>query len=179
VLHRTRHRLLVLCIALVVMAFRAGTALADETVSPCVNALEQVAAVETALPVYKLAGSDSRQYIEDADRPAEVARLQKIIGTSCSAANSKARQSEESAAARLHNARSVGCADARERLSEMQQKDSRDDRDDIAQQRKFVADECPAVPMTNVWLVAAPPAQDLGGSTSQAASKLEMTHRER
>jgi hypothetical protein len=144
------------CIALMVIAFLAGTAFADGTVSPCVNALEQVAALETSLPVYKLTGSDSRQYIDDADRLAEIARLQKIIGTSCSAANSKARQSEESAAARLHIARSVGCTDERDKLFRMGQKDSRDD---VAQQRKLVADECPTVPMANVWLVARLPAQ--------------------
>jgi hypothetical protein len=146
------------CIALMVIAVFGGTALADGTVSPCVNALEQVAALETALPVYKLTGTDSQQYIDDADRPGEIARLQKIIGTSCSAVNSKARQSEESEAARLHTARSVGCTDARDKLSRMEQKGSRDPRDVVAQQRKFVTDECPTVPIVNVWLVAPLPA---------------------
>ena len=142
------------CTALVVMAFLAGTALADGTVSPCVNALEQVAALETSLPVYKLVGTDSRQYIDDADRPAEIARLQKIIGTSCSA-SSKARQSEESEAARLHTARSVQCTDERDKLARMEQKDSRDDRDSVVHQRKLVADMCPTVPTADVWLVVA------------------------
>jgi len=143
-----------LCIALVLMAFPAGTALADETVSPCVNALEQVATLETALPVYKLVGADSRRYIDDADRPAEIARLKKIVATSCSAVNSKARQSEESEATRLHTARSVWCTDERDQLSRMEQKDSRDDSDDVAYQRKLVADMCPTVPTANVWLLA-------------------------
>jgi len=35
--------------------------------------LEQVATLRTALPVYKLVGADSRRYIDDADRPAEIA----------------------------------------------------------------------------------------------------------
>jgi len=49
----------------------------------------------------------------------------------------------------------VQCADERDELSRMEQRDSRDDRDSVAHQRKLVADMCPAVPTANVWLVAA------------------------
>lgn len=140
-------------IAPVLATLLACSALANETVSPCVDALEQVAALKTSLPVYKLVGTDSRQYIDDADRPAEIARLQKIIDTSCSA-DPKARQREEAEAERLHTARSVQCTDELESLSRMEQKDSRDPPDIIAAQRKLVANMCPAVPRANVWLVA-------------------------
>ena len=54
--------------------------------------------------MYKFVGTDSRQYIDDGDRPAEIARLQKIIVSSCSA-DPDARRSEETEAAHLHIAR--------------------------------------------------------------------------
>jgi hypothetical protein len=148
-----------LYIALVVVTFPAGMALADDDVPLCVDALEQVSALGTARPVFKLAGAESRQYIDDADRPAEIARPQAIIGASCSAVNSQALQSEDSAAARLHTARSLWCMDARHQLLLMQQKDSRDPEDVVAQQRKLVAETCPAVQTANVWLVAPLPPQ--------------------
>jgi hypothetical protein len=48
---------------------------ADQTpVSVCVEALEQLETLQTAAPVYKLTRGQERQYLADADRPAEVAR---------------------------------------------------------------------------------------------------------
>jgi hypothetical protein len=141
------------CIALFAMTLLAETARADGSVSPCVDALEQVLALQTSLPVYKVVGPESRHYIDDADRPAEIARLRKIIHTSCSA-DPQARKSEEAEAARLHSARSDYCAGARDALSRMEQKGSRDPADVVADQRKRVAENCPAVSTDNAWLVA-------------------------
>ncbi len=137
------------------LIFSGGYALAQTTypVSPCVDALEQVTALEIVAPAYKLVGPDSRQYLDDADRPAEIARLQKIVSTSCSTKKSKARQLEESEAARLHTARSPECALERDKLSMMEQPSSREARSSIEDQRKLVADKCPAVPTANVWLL--------------------------
>ena len=98
-----RTELLLLGLALLPYAGQA-----DQTpVSVCVNALEQLEALKTVAPVYKLRRSQERQYLADADRPAEVARLRTIVADSCSA-KPKHRQREESEAQQLHLVRSPG-----------------------------------------------------------------------
>ena len=53
---------------------------ADQTpVSVCVEALEQLETLYMAAPVYKLTGGQERQYLADADRPAEVDRRKTIV----------------------------------------------------------------------------------------------------
>jgi hypothetical protein len=53
--------------------------------SVCVEALEQLKTLQTAAPVYKRTGDQERQYLDDADRPVEVARQKNIVVGSCSA----------------------------------------------------------------------------------------------
>jgi hypothetical protein len=127
--------------------------LADQApVSVCVDALEQLEALETVAPVYKLASSQKHQYLADADRPAETARLKTIVAGSCSA-RPKHRQREESEAEQLHLARSPGCMQDRDRLSMMERKDARTPQDDLERTRKRVVAQCPAVDLSDVWLV--------------------------
>jgi hypothetical protein len=128
-------------------------ALADQApVSECVNALEQVEALQTIAPVYQLTGDHKRQYLADADRPAEVVRLKAIIDRSCSA-GPKHRLSEESEAKRLHLLRSPDCMQDRDRLSMMERKDARTPEDDLARTRKRVITQCPDVDLSDIWLV--------------------------
>jgi hypothetical protein len=95
-------------LAVISMVLCPATAVCDSLQeSWCVDALEQVAALQAMSPVYK-PSDDGPQFIDDADRPAEIARLQKIIRTSCST-NPKERSRQESEAFRLHVARSPEC----------------------------------------------------------------------
>jgi hypothetical protein len=127
--------------------------LADQApVSECVDALEQLEALKTFAPVYKLTGSRERQYLADTDRPAEIARLKTIVAGSCSA-KPKHRQREESEAEQLHVVRSPGCMQDRDRLSMMERKAARTPEDDLARTRKRVVAQCPAVELSDVWLV--------------------------
>lgn len=126
---------------------------ADQTpVSVCVDALEQLETLQTVAPVYKLTGGKQRQYVADADRPAEVARLRMVVDRSCSA-RPKLKQREESEAKQLHLVRSPGCIEDRERLSIMEKKESRTPDEDLVRTRKRVAAQCPDVDLSNVWLV--------------------------
>jgi hypothetical protein len=126
---------------------------ADQTpVSVCVEALEQLETLQTAAPVYKLTRGQERQYLADADRPVEVARLTTIVAGSCSA-EPNIRRRQESKVEHLHLARSPGCMEDRDRLSIMEKPESRTPEDDIARHRKRVAARCPDVELSNVWLV--------------------------
>ena len=127
--------------------------LADQVpVSVCVDALEQLETLQTVAPVYKFTGVHKRQYLADADRPVEVARLKTIVAGSCSA-KPKHRQREESEADQLHLVRSPGCMQDRDRLSMMEKKDARTPKDDLARTRKRVVAQCPDVDLSDVWLV--------------------------
>jgi hypothetical protein len=140
--------LLLLGLALLPHSVRADQA----PVSVCVDALEQLEALKTVAPVYKLMRSQGRQYLADADRPAEIARLKATVAGSCSA-GPKNRQREESEAAQLHVARSPGCMQDRDRLSMMERKGARTPEDDLARTRKRVVAQCPDVNLSDVWLV--------------------------
>jgi|HubBroStandDraft_1064217.scaffolds.fasta_scaffold285191_1 hypothetical protein len=117
----------------------------------CAEALEQVAALQTLQPVYKLSGGE-RRFIEDANRPAEITRIQQIVTASCSS-NPKLRASEQAEASRLHVALSPECAVERDRLSAMEQKNSHEPRDSLETERKLVATKCPTLDTTDRWLV--------------------------
>lgn len=118
----------------------------------CVDALEQIQTLKTWVPVYKQLPREQRQYLPDADRPAELARIQKIAAGACSSdPRQKAAQSAE--AERLHAARSPECAIERDKLSAMERPDSLEAKDSVREQRKRVAAQCPAVKMDNMWLL--------------------------
>jgi len=144
--------LLLLGLALIPPAVQA-----DQTpVSVCVETLEQLKTLHMAAPVYKLTGGQERQYLADADRPAEVGRLKTIVAESCSA-EPETRRGEESEAEHLHVARSPGCMGDRDTLSTMEKPESRTPADDVARHRKRVAARCPDVNLSNVWLLLGVP----------------------
>jgi hypothetical protein len=116
------------------------------------EALEQLETLQTAAPVYKLTGGQERQYLADADRPVEVARLKTIVAGSCSA-EPEIRRREESEAEHLHRARSPGCMEDRDRLSMMEKPEARTPEDDLARLRKQVAARCADVDLSNARLV--------------------------
>ena len=118
----------------------------------CANALEQLEALQTLAPVYRLNEANKRQYLDDADRPAEVEHLKTIVAGSCSA-KPKHRRREESEAKQLHLVRSPGCMQDRDKLSMMERKDARTPEDDLARTRKRVLVRCPDVDLSDIWLV--------------------------
>lgn len=130
-----------------------AAAVADATTQmSCPEVLEQIKTLRTMSPVYKLSGTDQRHYIEDADRPAELAHLQRLAGAVCSKDPKVTKQQDEEAA-RLHLALSPECAVARDQLTAMQSRSSREPADSIEQQRRLVAASCPVVEAKGRWLV--------------------------
>jgi len=125
---------------------------AAEPPTPCIQALEQIETLKTTYPVYKLEGADQRHFIADADRPTEIARLQRIVAGSCSA-DARARASEQAAADQLHQALSPVCAVARDTLAAMERPSAHETADRIATQRQLVTSKCPPVDSSNLWLL--------------------------
>jgi hypothetical protein len=134
------------------LAFLAQAASAAEPTLSCVDALEQIETLKTWVPVYRQLPGEERHYLPDADRPAELARIQKIAASACST-DPRQKAAQRSQAERLHVARSPECAIERDKLSAMEQPDSLEAKDSVREQRKRVAAQCPAVPMANLWLL--------------------------
>lgn len=130
-----------------------AAAVADATTQmSCPQVLEQITTLQTLAPVYKLGAADQRHYIEDADRPAALAHLKRLAGAVCSKdPNAKKQQQEE--AARLHLALSPECAVAREELTAMQSRSSREPADSVERQRRLVTTNCPVVEAKGRWLL--------------------------
>jgi hypothetical protein len=145
-----KHSPLLLLLALTLLSHAV---LADQApASICVNALEQLEALKTVAPVYKLTKIQKREYLADVERPGEIARLETVVAGSCRA-NPKHRQREESEAQQLHIVRSPGCMQERDRLSMMEKKDARTPEDDLARTRARVLARCPAFDPSDLWLV--------------------------
>lgn len=127
--------------------------LCDDASAPsCVDALEQLATLQTQAPVYKGAAGEQRRFIEDSERPAEIARMKQMIAVSCSR-EPNARKTQEDEAQRLHLARSPECAVERDKLAAMQLKNSHEPRDFVDKQRDLVTRKCPTVDTSGRWLV--------------------------
>jgi hypothetical protein len=120
--------------------------------SPCVSAMEQVTTLQTWVPVYKQLPQDQRRYLKDSDRPAELARLQQIVAASCSD-DPDTKAAQRTAADRLHTARSPECAIERDKLKAMEDPDSLEADDSVEDQRELVAKQCPAIQLSDVWLL--------------------------
>jgi hypothetical protein len=118
----------------------------------CVQALEQIETLKTSYPVYKLEGAEHRHFIDDADRPAEIAQLQRIVEASCST-DAKIRGAQQSAANRLHRALSPVCAVARDTLAAMESPGAHETADRIASQRQLVTSQCPPADPSGLWLL--------------------------
>ena len=138
-----------------VTLFPVLTVSGDSATPACVEALEQLATLNTRSPVYKLPDGGQKQFINDAERPGEIARLQNIIDANCSA-NPEDRRREQSEARRLHTVRSPDCTAERDKLALMEKANSHDSPSSVAQQRQRVTERCTVLETpTNVWLVQA------------------------
>jgi hypothetical protein len=130
-----------------------AAAVADATAPmSCPQVLEQITTLRTMAPVYKLSGPDQRHFIEDADRPGVLAHLQRLASAVCSK-DLKTKKLQQEEAARLHLALSPECAVARDQLTAMQSRNSREPAESIEQQRRLVSTNCPVVEAKGRWLV--------------------------
>jgi len=117
----------------------------------CVDALYQIALLDMHRRVFKPGPDGERRYLENDDRPAEVARLSRLRDENCSS-TPELRASQETRAHVLMRALSPGCADARRKLELMEDPDTRSVDQDLESQRAFVRNHCPDIQRDDVWL---------------------------
>ena len=129
----------------------ADTASASPDDTRCVDALFQLEVLAGDWKVYKPGPGNDRTYLNDRDRPAEVARLSGERDANCSdepgvLASQKQRASE------LFEALSPGCREAREKLQNLQRPTAHSAPSDIEKQQSYIAAHCPDVSRDGVWL---------------------------
>ena len=116
----------------------------------CVDALYQITLLNQRQPVFKQAADGSRRYIEDTERPAELARLQRVRDQACSD-DPTTRRSQEQRAGQLMIAMSPRCAEARDELANYEDPATHTPDDQIARQRAFVEQHCRGGERTDLW----------------------------
>lgn len=129
----------------------ADTAGATPDDARCVDALFQLEVLAGDWKVYKPGHGNDRTYLNDRDRPAEIARLSSERDANCSdepgvLASQKQRASE------LFEALSPGCREAREKLQNLQRPTAHSAPSDIEKQQAYIAAHCPDISRDGVWL---------------------------
>jgi hypothetical protein len=129
----------------------ANTAGASPDAMRCVDALFQLEVLAGDWKVYKPEPGNGRTYLNDRDRPAEIARLSSERDANCSdepgvLASQKQRASE------LFEALSPGCREAREKLQNLQRPTAHSAPSDIEKQKSYIAAHCPDASRDGVWL---------------------------
>lgn len=129
----------------------ADTASASPDDTRCVDALFQLEVLAGDWKVYKPGPGNDRTYLNDRDRPAEVARLSGERDAYCSdepgmLASQKRRASD------LFEALSPGCREAREKLQNLQRPTAHSAPSDIEKQQSYIAAHCPDLSRDGVWL---------------------------
>ena len=131
--------------------YLADTASASADDARCVDALFQLEVLAGDWKVYKPGPGNDRTYLNDRDRPTEVARLTGERDANCSD-EPDALASQKRRASELFEALSPGCREAREKLLNLQRPTSHSAPSDIEKQRSYIAAHCPDVSRDGVWL---------------------------
>ena len=119
----------------------------------CVAALYQLELLGNMQRVYRLGPGDTRTYLDDRDRPAEVQRLARMRDEACVGDEALLAEQRRKASMLLQSL-SPGCREDRERL-EFMRRDPHTPRRDLEAREARVDQVCPEVPDmvdSDLWL---------------------------
>jgi hypothetical protein len=117
----------------------------------CVDALYQIALLGEKRRAFKPGPNDTRIYIEDRDRPAEIERLSRQRDENCSDEQAT-RMSQQRRAAELMQTLSPDCQSAREKMQNMLDPSTRTPDSDIERQRAYLQEHCPGAGRDDLWM---------------------------
>ncbi|MBP6106497.1 MAG: DUF4124 domain-containing protein [Steroidobacteraceae bacterium] len=129
----------------------AATAGASRDDARCIDALFQLEVLAGDWNVYKPGPGNDRTYLNDRDRPAEVARSSGERDANCSD-EPEVLASQKQRAKDLFEALSPRCREAREKLQNLQRPTAHGTPSDIERQQSYIAAHCPDVSRDDVWL---------------------------
>jgi hypothetical protein len=117
----------------------------------CVDALYQIALLGEKRRAFKPGPNDSRTYIDDRDRPAEIEHLARQRDENCGD-DQATRMSQQARAAQLMQTLSPDCQSAREKLEDMLSPSTRTPDSEIERQRIYLQDHCPGPGRSDLWM---------------------------
>ena len=139
-------------IVLIVAAVTSIQAVAEPIKHPdCVDALEQIVVLRMPVSVY-IEEDRFHRDITESERRLELARLSKIVRSSCGK-DPTVRAQQESDAHQLYVARSPECRFVWARYTAMMTPGSRFTREEIERQKAIMDEKCPATRLDQHWLV--------------------------
>lgn len=125
--------------------------MAEERFNQCVEARHQVMVLERRGRAFKLRPDWTRSYLENEDRPVEIARLEKLVDDNCDT-DTKSVQEQDVHLLELIKALNIRCITAWETLHK-----SNDPAADIANQKveeaqEYIDEKCPSTEIHNLWI---------------------------
>ena len=139
-------------IVLIVAEVTSIQAVAEAIKGPdCVDALEQIVVLRMPVSVY-IEEDRFHRDITASERRLELARLTKIVRSSCGT-DPKVRAQQEIDAHQLYVARSPECRLVWARYAAMMTPGSRFAREQIERQKAIMVEKCPATSLDRHWLI--------------------------
>jgi hypothetical protein len=123
----------------------------DARFNRCVEARYQVLILGEHVRVFKLQRDWTRRYLENADRPAELARLRKVVDELCET-DSVSVKNQDQRIREIDQALSIRCIAARERLHQGEDPAAGIDKRQLIEAEEYVASNCPERKMHDLWI---------------------------
>jgi hypothetical protein len=122
-----------------------------ERLQKCAEAIYQLALLHQKRRVFRERADGSRLYLENEDRPGEIARIERSRDEFCSD-EPEDRKEQIERAEEMSVALSRRCAAARETLERMQQPGADPEAEKLQDYRTYVEAFCPAIESGHLWL---------------------------
>ena len=123
----------------------------EERFQRCVEARYQVIVLERRGRAFKLGPDWTRHYLENADRPAEIARLENLVDDYCDTDDRSVKKQNERLL-ELKDALSIRCIAARERLQKSRDPQAGIDARQVREAQEYIELKCPDTKLHDLWI---------------------------
>jgi hypothetical protein len=125
---------------------------ASLAVQVCADARVQRMTLDLQMPIYRRGRGGEREYLADADRPAEKKRMDEVIAEFCGD-DPPARAAQQRRFLELSLGRRPACVELRDALDELRAKPARESAEQVQQlTERLNTYRCYPVPIEQVWL---------------------------
>lgn len=125
---------------------------ASLAVQVCADARVQRMTLDLQMPIYRRGRGGEREYLADADRPAEKKRMDEVIAEFCGE-DPAARAAQQRRFLELSLGRRPACVELRDALDELRAKPAHESAEQVQQlTERFNTYRCYPVPIEQVWL---------------------------
>ena len=117
----------------------------------CVEAREQVEVLKLKVRVFRLDTDGARIYLENEERPQEIARLNKLVKQYCETDPDSVRE-QFVRVRELSKVLIITCVNAREKLGKVGTPPADIEKEEMKQYQEYIDSNCPAVDYRDLWI---------------------------